>query len=258
VGTGNWFGAGVDAERYARARPAVHASALAKFRQAAGITARFQCALDVGCGTGHSTVALMPLAESVVGVDPSAEMLAHSADHPKVSYQQATAEDLPFPDQAFDLITAGLAFHWFEAGAFLAEARRLLCPEGWLVVYASRFTGEMLNAPAFGGWFREFLARYPTPARNPTILTASLAEAHGLVWTGQEVFADDVEMTLDTFVDYELSTTNVIAAAQRNVSAFAEAEAWMRTSLTSLIAPRRSGTFRFAGHISLLRKHAPS
>lgn len=64
-------------------------------------------------------------------------------------------------------------FHWFHAGRFLTEARRLLQGSGWLVIYNSGFTGEMLEEPAFGGWFREgFLARYPKVRRQPVVITA--------------------------------------------------------------------------------------
>jgi len=200
-------------------------------------------------------VALASIAESVVGVDPSPEMLACAVSHPQIQYHQATAEHLPFPDGHFDLITAGLAFHWFDADAFLAEARRLLRSAGWLVIYRSGFTGTMLEEPAFARWFRrEFLARYPIPARNHLPVSPLLAEANGLVWVGEHSFSNDIEMNVDTFVDYELSTTNIIAAAERGSPAFEDAEAWMRASLRPLFRRRATGTFRFAGKIWSLQK----
>ncbi|MGE0449293.1 MAG: class I SAM-dependent methyltransferase [Vicinamibacterales bacterium] len=257
MSTGNYFGPGVDAGRYAKARPSVHSSAIERFRLAARIAVPFARALDVGCGTGHSTVALASIADSVVGVDPSTEMLSHAVAHSKVRYQRASAESLPFPDGGFDLITAALAFHWFDASAFLAESRRVLRSPGWLLIYTSGFTGEVLEEPAFSAWFRgEFLTRYPTPARKSTVLNPSLAEGNGLAWVGEESFSNDVEMTIDTFVDYELSTTNIIAAAERSHLELRQAEAWMRESLVSLLTPRHKGTFRFVGKAVFLKKQA--
>ena len=254
----NYFGSCLDARRYARARPPVHRSAIEAFQISASIKQPFARALDVGCGTGQSTLALVSIAESVVGVDPSPEMLAETVPHPKIHYEQATAEDLPFPDGQFDLITAGLAFHWFDASAFLAEAHRLLRPGGWLVVYTSGFTGEMLEEPAFARWFRdEFLARYPTPARNQVPFVdvgPSLAEVHGFVRIGAQAFSNDVGMSVDAFIDYELSTTNIIAAAGQDITAFGDAEAWMRASLAPLFRLRDAGTFRFVGKTWALQK----
>jgi len=73
--------------------------------------------LDVGCGTGGTTVALALAeglgAQSLIGVDPSADALAaaevrtrsFNLSH-KVSYQQILAgADLPFKSNSFDLTT---------------------------------------------------------------------------------------------------------------------------------------------------------
>ena len=109
----NYFGPGIDAGRYSRARPHVHAAAIEKLRTFARTGMPFSRALDVGCGTGQSTVALTAIADLVIGVDPSADMLAHAIRHAKVNYRQASAEEIPFPDGQYDIITAAQAFHWF-------------------------------------------------------------------------------------------------------------------------------------------------
>ena len=60
-------------------------------------------ALDVGCGTGQSTVVLAEIAERIIGIDPSADMLRAATPHPKVEYREAAAEHTPFSDGQFDL-----------------------------------------------------------------------------------------------------------------------------------------------------------
>lgn len=188
----NYFGTGIDAERYTRARPRVHVTAIEKIRAFMRITTPFMQALDVGCGTGHSSVALTAVADSVVGVDTSAAMLAHAVRHSKVNYLVAAAENIPFPGGYFELITAGLAFHWFDADGFLTESHRLLRPSGWLVIYTSGFTGEMVEESAFALWFRdEFLQHYPTPPRNPTAITGAVAEGHGFVLMNEDPLLND-------------------------------------------------------------------
>ena len=110
-------------------------------------------------------------------------MLAHAIPHPNVKYQQSTAEHIPLADQQVDLITAAQTFHWFDQNAFLAESTRLLRSAGWLVIYMSRFTGEMKENSTFSSWFEcEYLDRYPTPPRNRTPITRTLHKNLGLLF----------------------------------------------------------------------------
>jgi len=96
---------------------------------------RIDRALDVGCGTGQSSVALLEIAEEIVGLDSSAEMLSHAVPHERIRFVEARAEKIPFADAAFGLMTVALALHWFRAAKILVEAHRLLRPGGWLVIY---------------------------------------------------------------------------------------------------------------------------
>ena len=46
----------------------------------------FNNILDIGCGTGNSSIALTKFGESVTGYDPSISMIQESQNHPKVIY----------------------------------------------------------------------------------------------------------------------------------------------------------------------------
>ncbi len=100
-------------------------------------------ALDVACGTGQSTLALKEVAYQVVGTDTSREMLDRAPREAGVQYVEASAEDLPFADGSFRLVTVALALHWFERSRFLTEASRVLNLGGWLIIYDNGFFGEM-------------------------------------------------------------------------------------------------------------------
>jgi predicted TPR repeat methyltransferase len=66
----NYFENRLAAERYVAARPYIHPIALSKFVGFAGIEFPINEALDVGCGTGQSSIALAEIARHVVGIDP--------------------------------------------------------------------------------------------------------------------------------------------------------------------------------------------
>ena len=68
-----------------------------------------QRVLDVGCGPGALTAELVARVgpAAVSAVDPSEPFVAAArARNPAVSVQRAFAEQLPFPDQTFDLALA--------------------------------------------------------------------------------------------------------------------------------------------------------
>lgn len=93
-----------------------------------------QRVLDVGCGPGALTAELVGRLgpEGVAAVDPSAPFVeAARARNPGVSVQQATAEHLPFADDAFDTALAQLVVHFMkDPVAGLAEMARVTRPNG--------------------------------------------------------------------------------------------------------------------------------
>lgn len=118
----NWFDQG--GEAYARYRP-TYPEALAAFL---GHDVPGGAALDVGCGNGQLTCQLAEHVASVVGVDPSADQLAHAQPHPRVRYACAPAEATGLPARSVGLVTAAQAAHWFDLPRFHGEVRRVATP----------------------------------------------------------------------------------------------------------------------------------
>jgi len=88
--------------------------------------------LEVGCGTGHWLQVLHASHAHVTGLDFSAGRLAEAQKRvPEAPLVQGNAERLPWPAESFDRVFCINAFHHFlNKPAFLAEARRILRPDG--------------------------------------------------------------------------------------------------------------------------------
>ena len=74
-------------------------------------------ALDVGCGPGALTAELAARLgpDAVAAVDPSLPFVEAARErHPSVDVRQASAEDLPFEDGAFDAALAQLVVHFMK------------------------------------------------------------------------------------------------------------------------------------------------
>jgi ubiquinone/menaquinone biosynthesis C-methylase UbiE len=97
--------------------------------------------LDVGCGTGRLLRAAEPMFPSarLEGVDAAAEMIRYArAALPagsRITFAQATAESLPFPDGVFDLVFSTMTYHhWADQRQGIAEVGRVLARGGrWLL-----------------------------------------------------------------------------------------------------------------------------
>ncbi|MDP9023062.1 MAG: methyltransferase domain-containing protein [Actinomycetota bacterium] len=98
--------------------------------------------LDVGCGTGALTTVIAGRCapSSIVGVDPSPSFLALARerlrDTPETRFEAGDAENLLFPDGAFDATVTGLTLNFVaDAQRALAEMCRVTRPEGIVAGY---------------------------------------------------------------------------------------------------------------------------
>lgn len=245
------------ARRYTKGRPYFHPKVMARVRDFLGLSGPVESALDVGCGSGLSTLALAEIAERVVGVDASAEMLAHAPPHARVSYAVAPAEELPFADGAFDLLTAAQAFHWFDRPRFLPEARRVLRPGGRLVVYDHYFAARMEENEAFRAWFREqYLGKYPVPKRGELVFTEAESAECGFRLLGAEHYDDALRFTPESLIDYLTTHSNIIAAVEGGDESIEAARAWLAESAGPLFGGLSEATFHFQGPIWYLERPA--
>lgn len=103
--------------------------------------------LDVACGTGivaRRAAERIGIGGWVVGLDINEGMLevarkVSSGAHPAIEWQQGDANDMPFPDDAFDVVFCQQALQFFpDRLAALREMRRVLVENGRLALSVLR------------------------------------------------------------------------------------------------------------------------
>ena len=97
--------------------------------------------LDVGCGTGALTEAILRQAQprSVKGVDSSPGFLEHARAHvtdPRATFEVADARALPVSSGQFDAAVAGLVLNFVpDPSAAVREMARAVRPRGVVAAY---------------------------------------------------------------------------------------------------------------------------
>jgi SAM-dependent methyltransferase len=127
---------------YDAARPRPPADLPALIAQWAGTPA--PDVVDLGAGTGLSTMIWAGLARQLVAVEPSADMReiarrkiadAGGASATRFTVMSGTAEQTGLARSSADIVTASQAMHWFDADRALPEIARVLRPGGVFAAY---------------------------------------------------------------------------------------------------------------------------
>ena len=103
--------------------------------------------LDVGCGTGALTAAILAgcAPRSILAIDPSEGFLAHARSairDERVRFETAGAQKLPADDASVDVAASALVLNFVpDIQAALAEMRRVSRPGGLLAFYVWDYPG---------------------------------------------------------------------------------------------------------------------
>jgi SAM-dependent methyltransferase len=127
-------------------------------------------ALDMGCGGGHVTFRLAPHVAKIVAYDLSSDMLQTVAGEAarrglaNVVTKNGAAENLPCPDNSFDVVaTRFSAHHWRDVPAGIGQMYRAAKP-GALALFADAVAHE---DPLIDTWLQSIeLLRDPSHVRD--------------------------------------------------------------------------------------------
>lgn len=156
---------------------------------------------DIGAGTGIFSKLLLDAGHYVTAIEPNASMRAAAENwlgaNPRFCAIAAPAEATTLSDASIDLITVAQAFHWFDAAVVRTEWKRILRPDGLvLIVWNVRRTS---GTP--------FLDRYEKLLRTHGTDYAAIVERHGdetfmRNWFGSGLLAIE-GFNYHQFFDYE-------------------------------------------------------
>jgi SAM-dependent methyltransferase len=141
------------ARQYAATRPG-YPPGLARFVAETAGAGPGTPVLEVGCGTGQLTRALLPFGFALTAIDVGASMIAvarEQAGADGVTFRVTPFEEFAAEPGSFGLVISGAAFHWIDPEVRFRQAARLLRAGGWLALagYEERYdepVGSALDA----------------------------------------------------------------------------------------------------------------
>jgi ubiquinone/menaquinone biosynthesis C-methylase UbiE len=255
--TMNYFQPKTAAERYSRGRPDFHSNTITHIKKYLQLDEKLDSALDIACGTGLSTKALLEIATHVYGTDLSREMLNFASERDKIKYTVASAEQQPFEDNSFDLITVGSGVHWFDIDKFLIEANRLLKSNSWLVLYENHFISEMVGNENFSDWFPNvYLKKFPSPPRNNDYpWTNENLDARNFIFKGKEKFKNAVSLNKKQLALYFTTQSNIISAVEKNQTTYEDVDNWLEQELATFFSDSETKqTIKYGNWIKYIQR----
>jgi ubiquinone/menaquinone biosynthesis C-methylase UbiE len=231
----NYFNSKAAAERYSKGRPDFHGDTIKHIQDFLRLETKFDRALDIACGTGLSTKALLEIAIHVDGTDISRDMLNLAPKTEGINYTIATAEQQPFPDNSFDLITVSSGVHWFDIDKFLVEACRLLKSKSWLILYENYFNSEMVDNGDFKIWFTStYLKKFPSPPRNNKYQwTKDNLSSKNLDFISEKAYQNSIAFNKKELALYFTTQSNIISAVEKGETSYQAAELWLEEELSA-------------------------
>jgi ubiquinone/menaquinone biosynthesis C-methylase UbiE len=251
----NYFSPKSVAQRYAKGRPRFHSFVVHQIKEFLKISEPLPFVMDVGCGTGLSTIALKEIAHKIIALDISSEMLALAPKSNNLHYLLASAENIPISEPVFDLIIISQAVHWLDKDKFFAEAKKVLKHSGWIVVFDNYYTGQIVDNTKFNAWhLQKYLQTFPSVPKNPRSFQQETINGFSLI---QENWHENkIELSSKELVNYLITQSNVIAAVENGTQTIEDVTKWLTDEISQFFDGNAKKTFIFKAPIWYLQSNS--
>ncbi|GAA4461678.1 methyltransferase domain-containing protein [Phytohabitans houttuyneae] len=185
-----------------------------------------QTVVDVGCGTGRAVAELTERGASAIGVDLDPAMLAAAhARFPDIEVRAADAADLPIADGQAHGYRADKVYHVLpDPPAALAEARRVLAPEGRIVLLGQDWDTIVIDSD------QPETTRRIVHARADTLPHPRIARAYRALLLDAGFGEVEIEVHTAVFTDatmLPILTGHATAARETGAISDDEAGSWL-------------------------------
>ena len=117
------------AQLYENSRPAVPAFACNMVMKY--LERKPEQIVDLGCGTGLSTMAWLGKCDNIIGIEPNDEMLSIAKRKSNgISFIKAYSDSTTLPEHSTDIVICSQSFHWMNPANTLKEVDRILKSNG--------------------------------------------------------------------------------------------------------------------------------
>lgn len=207
---------------YAKSRPS-YPKELFSFLINEGIISSETVVADIGSGTGIFAVELASVVNKVFAVEPNEDMREYAekafSSLDNVISVDASAENTSLDAESVSCITAAQSFHWFDRALFKEECRRILKPDGYVVlVWNDRDeTAEIIKENLLVN--SKFCSNFKG-ASNVFVYTAECFDDFFVGKYEIKEFANDLIYDSDMFVQRNLSSSYAPKTSDENHDAY--------------------------------------
>lgn len=222
--------------------------------------------LDIGCGTGILTEAMLDLCEpaSVVGIDPVRTQIEQAVGGPagaRAKFQQADATSLPFTDRSFDISASALVINFIpEPARAVAEMARVTIPGGTVAGFVWDFARDLSPSGPLRQAMRAFGAEVPAiPGTAISSLDALQLLFRRAGMRSIQLKTVDVALAYSDFDDFWRAQTPSYSPTTKIINAMTQGECRrLKRAVQEALPVGPNGKIEYAARANAIRATVPA
>jgi len=222
--------------------------------------------LDVGCGTGILTEAVLHLCYpvSVTGIDPAGaqiEQASRTLADPRVDLRQADAMRLPFPDSSFAYTVSALVINFIaDPRRAVAEMCRVTAPGGVVAGFVWDFEKELSPSGPLRQAMQAFGAEVPAiPGTAHSTIPALYSSFTSAGLQTIESRTIDVTLAYSDFGDFWSAQTPSYSPTTKIISAMSESDRRrLKRAVQEALPAGVRGKIEYTARANAIRGEIPS